>query len=198
LGARPGETVLDACAGRGNKTSLLARAVLPRGAVDACDLHASKLERLQAECARMGARPRATFAVDWTVGSGDVRDLYDRVLLDAPCTGIGTLRRRPDLALRRAKDDVALLAATQLAILSRAAEHVRPGGRLVYAVCSVLREEAEDVVAALLARLPGLRAARFDAAEARALAGESASFRLLPDVHKTDGYFLASFERAKE
>ena len=195
VGARPGEQVLDACAGRGNKTSLLARRVLPGGAVDACDLHASKLERLKTEVARLGVAPRATFAVDWTAGSGDVTALYDRVLVDAPCSGTGTLRRRPDLALRRASEDLAALAAMQIAIVARAAEHVRPGGRLVFAVCSVLREEAEDVVAALAERAPNLKLAPFDAPELRAITGDAPTLRLLPQVHGTDGYFLASFIR---
>jgi 16S rRNA (cytosine967-C5)-methyltransferase len=195
LGARPGEQVLDACAGRGNKTSLLARAVLPGGAVDACDLHTSKLQRLRRELARLGLAPRATFAVDWSAGSGDLTLRYDRVLVDAPCSGVGTLRRRPDLATRRVQEDLAGLAATQLAIASRAATHVRPGGRLVYAVCSVLREECEEVVEALLGSDPLLEPAPFDPPEGSALAGEQATLRLLPHLHGTDGYFLASFVR---
>jgi 16S rRNA (cytosine967-C5)-methyltransferase len=196
LGARAGDAVLDACAGRGNKTSLLARAVLSGGgAVDACDLHASKLERLRRELARLGLAPRATYAVDWSAGSGDVTARYDRVLVDAPCSGVGTLRRRPDLAARRAPEDLAALGAAQTEIAARAAEHVRPGGRLVYAVCSVLREESEEVVAALLARHPSLCPAPFDAPAARALAGDAPTLRLLPDAHGTDGYFVASFVR---
>ena len=143
----------------------------------------------------MHAAPRATFAVDWTVGAGDVTGVYDRVLVDAPCTGTGTLRRRPDLTSRRAPADVSALAAAQIAITARAAERVRPGGRLVYAVCSVLREEAEDVVLALAARAPSLRPAPFAGDAARALAGDAPTLRLLPHVHGTDGYFLASFVR---
>ncbi len=195
LGARPGEHVLDACAGRGNKTSLLARRVLPGGAVDACDLHVSKLERLKKELARLGLAAGQTFVVDWTAGSGDVEGTYDRVLVDAPCSGVGTLRRRPDLALRRTEADLGALAEMQIAIVVNAAKQVRPGGRLVFAVCSVLREEAEDVVAALAVRAPTLRPAPFDAPELRALAGDATTLRLLPNVHGTDGYFLASFVR---
>jgi 16S rRNA (cytosine967-C5)-methyltransferase len=195
LGARRGDAVLDACAGRGNKASLLARAVQPRGAVDACDLHEAKLLRLRAELGRMGLFPRATFAVDWRAGSGGVSGVYDRVLVDAPCTGVGTLRRRPDLATRRAPEDILAAAEAEGTIAARAAEHVKPGGRLVYAVCSVLREEAEDVVATLLSRAPFLRPAPFDAPEARVLEG-APTLRLLPHVHGTDGYFLASFVRS--
>jgi 16S rRNA (cytosine967-C5)-methyltransferase len=195
VGARDGETVLDACAGRGNKTGVLVRAVGTAGAVDACDSGPSKLERLGEELARLGLKVRATFAVDWTVGSGDVLGEYDRVLVDAPCTGVGTLRRRPEIGLRREATDLAAMAREQLAIASRAADHVRPGGALVYVVCSVLREEAEEVIAALLAARPELTPAPFDALEARAVAGDATSFRVLPHVQGTDGYFVAMLRR---
>ncbi|HEY6462462.1 MAG TPA: RsmB/NOP family class I SAM-dependent RNA methyltransferase, partial [Polyangiaceae bacterium] len=198
VGAREGETVLDACAGRGNKTGVLARAVgAPNGtgAVDACDAAPAKLVRLGEELGRLGLRARQTFAVDWTVGSGDVTGAYDRVLVDAPCTGMGTLRRRPEITLRREPTDLASKARDQVAILARAAEHVRPGGVLVYVVCSVLREEAEDVIDAVLRARPELAPAPFEAPEARALAGDAPSLRLLPDVHGTDGYFVALMRR---
>jgi 16S rRNA (cytosine967-C5)-methyltransferase len=195
VGARRGETVLDACAGRGNKTGVLARAVMPTGAVDACDSGPSKLERLREELSRLGLGVRATFAVDWTVGSGELQGEYDRVLVDAPCTGVGTLRRRPEIGLRREATDLGAKTREQIAIASRAADHVRPGGALVYVVCSVLREEAEDVIAALLGARPELAAAQFDAPEARAVCGDATSFRVLPHVHGTDGYFVAMLRR---
>ena len=197
LGARPGEQVLDACAGRGNKTAVLAREVGPDGAVDAADLHPAKLERLRSELGRLKLSVRSTYPVDWAVGSGDVGASYDRVLVDAPCSGIGTLRRRPELLARRAVQDLTSLEPLQLAIVARAAEHVKPGGRLVYAVCSVLREEGEDVIEKLRARMPRLVPAPFEGAAARAIAGDAPTLRLLPHVHGTDGYFLASF-RAEE
>jgi 16S rRNA (cytosine967-C5)-methyltransferase len=195
LGAGPHEVVLDACAGRGNKTAVLARAVGADGAVDACDAIPSKLDRLNDELSRIGLAPRAVFAVDWTVGSGAVPGGYDRVLVDAPCSGVGTLRRRPDIGQRRYRSDLAALAHTQTAIVARAAQHVRSGGTLVYVVCSVFREEAEEVVDAVLAAVPDLSAAAFEAPEARAVAGDASSFRLLPHVHGTDGYFVAHFVR---
>jgi len=194
LGARAGETVLDACAGRGNKTGLLARAVGASGAVDAADLHPAKLERLTSELERIGLAPRATFAVDWAAGSGGATGPYDRILVDAPCSGTGTIRRRPELLLRRTAKDLPALTELQTKILARVAGLVRPGGRVVYAVCSVLREESEDVIAA--AGSMGLEPVAFDAPIAAKLAGEGAtSFRLLPHEHGTDGYFVASFVR---
>ena len=193
LGVRPGETVLDACAGRGNKTGLLARRA--GGAVDAADLHPAKLERLVSELQRIGLAPRATFAVDWAQGTGGATGPYDRILVDAPCSGTGTLRRRPELLLRRVAADLPELAKLQRGILARVAPLLRPGGRLVYAVCSVLREEAEDVVADV-ATSCGLEPAPFDAPLAPQVASPGAtSFRLLPHVHGTDGYFVASFQR---
>lgn len=191
LGARPGERVLDACAGHGNKTWLLEREVGAEGAVHSADLHAHKLRQIP------GAREERIHVVDWSVGTGDVPGGFDRALVDAPCSGTGTLRRRPEIARRRSREDVARLAALQAEIVHQVAACVRSGGRLVYAVCSVLREEAEEVVAAVAARGGAggarLAPAPFDAAAARALFGEAAAFRLLPHVHGTDGYFAASF-----
>jgi len=195
LGARAGETVLDACAGRGNKTSLLAEAVGPTGAVDAADLYEQKLDRLREDLATLRLSPRATFAVDWTAGRGGVKEGYDRVLVDAPCSGVGTLRRRPEIALRREQEDLEAFARLQLKILLAAAPLVRPGGTVVYAVCSVLREEAENVVARATAEMPSLAAAAFPEGPARDLAGEHTSLRLLPQVHGTDGYFIACLQR---
>jgi 16S rRNA (cytosine967-C5)-methyltransferase len=163
--------------------------------VDACDASPSKLDRLAQELKRLGLAVRAKHAVDWTVGPGDVTGEYDRVLVDAPCTGVGTLRHRPEIALRLKEEDVAIKARAQLAIASTIADRVKPGGSLVYVVCSVLREEGEDVVEALLAARPELRAAAFDAPVVTALFGQATSFRLLPHVHGTDGYFVARMVR---
>jgi 16S rRNA (cytosine967-C5)-methyltransferase len=199
LGAEAGERVLDACAGRGNKTAVIARAVGSAGIVDACDNSKTKLERLGLELGRLGLAAHATYLVDWTAGSGEVRDLYDRVLVDAPCTGVGTLRRRPEIALRRRSPDLDAVARVQTQIALQAAHHVRPGGTLLYVVCSVLREEAEDVVAALCAARPDLAPAAFDpgASDIRRVAGDAPAFRLLPHVHGTDGYFVARLVRAR-
>ncbi len=199
LGARRGERVLDACAGRGNKTWLLGDEVGPEGAVDAADLYASKLERLKEGPAGRGAR--ATYAVDWAAGTGAFEEVprdYDRVLVDAPCSGVGTLRRRPEITLRRTAEDVKRLSSLQIAIVRSAATRVKDGGRLVFAVCSVLREEAEEVVERLLAEPSGtgvaLEKAAIDAELLQGIVGEGAtSFRLLPHVQGTDGYFVAGF-----
>ncbi len=188
VGARAGERVLDACAGRGNKTAVLSQS----GAlVDACDRDARKLARLGEEMTRLKTSAAHTFAVDWTVGSGDVQGNYDAILVDAPCSGVGTLRRRPELALRPFRP-LAERTAEQRAIVVGAARHLAAGGRLVYAVCSVVPEEAEDVVSAVAEHL---EPAPFVSDVANAIANGATSFRLLPHVHDTDGYFVASFRR---
>ncbi len=199
LGAKAGETVLDACAGRGNKTAILAHAVGPSGAVDAVDQHPKKLDRLAIELERVHVQARNVFAVDWSVGAGDVPlGAYDRVLVDAPCSGTGTIRKRPEIFVRRVESDLRSLAELQLAILERASAAVRPGGTLVYAVCSVLREECEDVIAKFAAKHPEFCARPFEDGPVKALADERTSLRLLPTKHGTEGYFMASFSRLVE
>jgi len=196
VGARPKDRVLDACAGRGNKAAVMARSVTGGGFVDVADSHPEKLSRLVEELGRVGLAPRQTLAVDWSVGSGECQGFYDRALVDAPCSGTGTVRRRPELLLRRQGEDLAALAALQEAIVLRVSEHMAPGGRLFYAVCSVLREEAEAVVESVLGKDASLETAPFDSPVAESLAGKGESrLRLLPHVHGTDGYFLASFRK---
>lgn len=191
VGASPGESVLDACAGRGGKTLLMLDDLGDQGAVDAADLHPRKLERLKERPG--GGRVRDVFGVDWTRGQGELDRTYDAVVVDAPCTGTGTLRRRPEIARRLGKGDPARMAALQLAIARSAATRVKPGGRLVYAVCSVLAEEG-PAVAAALGELPEL--------EPMALPGSvpgltpSAELSLTPGEHETDGYFVACFRRS--
>ena len=195
LRAMPGERVLDACAGRGNKTLLLAEQVGPAGCVDAADLHEPKLEALQERARALGLPVLHTFPVDWTVGTGDVPDGYDRVLVDAPCSGIGTMRRRPEVAHRDLDRTLPALHSLQSGILAHAATRCRKGGRIVYAVCSVLRNEAEDVIESVLSRGVPLEPVPFDDDHAIELIRGKTTMRLLPHEHGTDGYFLASLRK---
>ncbi|MBW2550063.1 MAG: Sun protein [Deltaproteobacteria bacterium] len=155
LQARPGERVLDACAGRGGKTAQLIECVGESGSVVATDLHEHRLEQISAELIRLRLDPAGleTACVDWTVGKGTVRGDFDRVLIDAPCTGIGTLRRRPEILLRTGRKDAARMGETQRRILENAGSLVRPGGTLLYAVCSPLSDEGPAVVESV--DLPG-------------------------------------------
>ena len=189
-----GERVLDACAGRGQKTSLFAEQVGPGGAVWATDVYPKKLAALQADSERLGAcRSQQLRAVDWTVGAGDVPADFDRVLVDAPCTGTGTLRRRPEIAARLQATDPGRLSALAETILRSAATRARPAGRVVFAVCSVLEEECEALVERVL---DVLEPAPFDCPELPGVVPEGAtSFRIGPTQFATDGYFAANFSR---
>lgn len=193
LNARGGERVLDACAGRGQKTTLIAEQLGSSGELWASDLHPKKLAALEAEHRRLGLVPPRVQAVDWSVGGGELPRNFDRILVDAPCTGTGTLRRRPEIGLRLGPEDPLRMSALQQTILRNVAAHLKPGGYLVYAVCSVLPEEAEVVVDAtrdLFVPVP------FELGVAAELAGPGASaLRLLPGKHGTDGYFIASLRR---
>ncbi|MFO0695725.1 MAG: transcription antitermination factor NusB [Polyangiales bacterium] len=148
VGAEPGERVLDACAGRGGKTTFLGSAVGPRGSVVALDVHEGRLRQIPPLFASLGLEASLeTIPVDLTVGTGGLEPGFDRVLVDAPCTGLGTLVRRPEILARVGPEDAERMAAIQLAILERAATLVKPGGVLVYSVCSPTRAEGADVVA---------------------------------------------------
>jgi 16S rRNA (cytosine967-C5)-methyltransferase len=188
-GAREGESVLDACAGAGGKTLLLAADVGERGRVHAADPDAEKLRRLRARAERAGAASIVT--VHGPAAPGDL--VVDRALVDAPCSELGALRRGPDLRWRMDSASFAPLPALQLAILSRAARHVRRGGTLVYATCTFRRAEDEDVALAF-------EAAHADFARASPAAPASVVtcegfVRTWPHVHGTDAFFAAAWRR---
>ncbi|HTV24556.1 MAG TPA: Sun protein, partial [Polyangiaceae bacterium] len=191
--AKPGERVLDACAGHGQKSSLIAEQLGDSGRLWVNDVAESKIARLRREFERLGLPEPASSVVDLTRGVGDIPGDMDRVIVDAPCTGTGTLRRRPEILRRLEPDDPARLAERAAQLLTQAATRARPGGRVLFVVCSVLRTECEDVAE----RVRGLlQPAPFDAPEAIRVAGAGAwQCRLLPSVHGSDGYYVASFVR---
>ncbi len=180
--ARPGMRVVDWCAGAGGKTLALAMAMQNRGQLVACDVSAARLEGAVRRLRRAGVhnveRHLLTAGDTWVKRRAGT---FDRVLVDAPCTGTGTWRRNPDARLRLTEADLAELLPKQAAILDQAALLVRAGGRLIYATCSLLREENEDQVTGFLARHP-----EFTATE---------GLILTPACHGTDGFFAAVLAR---
>lgn len=191
LGTRPGERVLDACAGHGQKSSLLAEQVGSAGALWVNDIAESKLQRLRQEFQRLGLPAPHAHLTDLSRGVGELPAGMDRVLVDAPCTGTGTLRRRPEILRRLTPEDPQRLADRATQLMRQAATRARPGGRVLFVVCSVLRSECEDVTERLR---EVLEPAPFDTPDAARVAGPGAwQCRLLPSVHGTDGYYVASF-----
>jgi len=200
--ARPGMRVVDFCAGAGGKTLALAATMRNRGKLVAVDTSARRLERSAQRLRRAGVSNVERRALDSERDKWVKRHAksFDRVFVDVPCLGTGTWRRNPDAKWRAGPGDLAELVERQQDILRSAARLVRPGGRLVYATCSLLREEDEAQAEAFLAAEPDF--APFPAARAweETIGGPSPAgdryLRLTPARHGTDGFFVAIFERA--
>lgn len=208
LDAKRGEMVVDFCAGAGGKTLAIGAQMRNTGRLYAFDVSAHRLEALKPRLARSGlsnVHP-AALAHERDERVKRLSGKIDRVLVDAPCSGLGTLRRNPDLKWRQDQTAIAELNAKQTAILDSAARMVKSGGRLVYATCSVLPEENEHVAQAFQAAHPDFVA--MDAGEVLAqLKVENAAslcaggdtgtqyVRLWPHAHQTDGFFAAVWQR---
>ncbi len=193
LAPRDGETVLDLCAGTGIKTSQIL-AMAPGASVRAVDLDGRKLARCVALCRAMGLPAPATLAADArTLADGDLAGTADAILLDAPCTGLGTLVRRPEVRYVRRGQDIAAAAALQAELLRAAARLLKPGGRLAYAVCSFTVEEGAEVVARALADRPFL--APDPIAIGAPFRRPDGTLAILPWRHGMDGFFVARLRR---
>jgi len=199
LDARPGERVLDVCAAPGTKATALAERVGDEGRVLALDRHAGRLGLVGRDARRLGLHGLGVATADATAPLDRLAPpaSFDRVLVDAPCSGLGSLRRNPDARWRLRPEDPARLAETQAAILRRAAVALRPGGALVYSTCTLLPEENEAVVEAFLAESPDFRLATPEEVPAcvRPLLSAEAFMRVLPHRHDADGFFAARLER---
>lgn len=193
LGVSAGQRVLDLCAGGGGKT----RALCAMGAtVVAADINPRRLE---------AAKKRAPEVEAWLVADGTKPPFamrsFDAILIDAPCTGVGTLRRAPDRAHRLRESEVATYAKIQRGLVAAAAGLLRPGGRLVYATCSLLPAENEDVIDTVLEDRPELRPAPLREGWTHALRPdvheEAARHVLLPSKEGTDGFFVAALTKVE-
>jgi len=195
------DMVVDFCAGAGGKTLLLGALMRSQGRLYAFDVVNRRLASLAPRLKRSGL---SNVHPQLLEGERDARvkrlaGKIDRVLVDAPCTGFGTLRRNPDLKWRQPESAVAELAAKQAAILASAATLVKPGGRLVYATCSVLPDENETIVAQFLAHHPAFSAGNVaaDLARANIALDTGPTLKLFPHRHGCDGFFAAILERAR-
>ncbi|MGI9592527.1 MAG: 16S rRNA (cytosine(967)-C(5))-methyltransferase RsmB [Myxococcota bacterium] len=199
LDPQPSEHVLDACAAPGGKAGAIAERLGGTGELLALDRHPRRLDLVRRHARRLGLSDVRCVARDATRSLSDLapRGGFDRVLVDAPCSGLGTLRRNPDARWRVGPDDPARLAETQRTLLRNLSSLVRPGGALVYSTCTVLPEENEQVIEAFLAEFADfelLPAERLPD-EARPLVGDDGFLRSLPHRHGADGFFAARLVR---
>ncbi|KPL67797.1 RNA methyltransferase [Erythrobacter sp. SG61-1L] len=196
VGAAPGETVIDLCAGAGGKTLALAAAMENRGTLIAADTDRARLSRLAPRAERAGAVVAHTVLLDpgrelaaleqWRGGA-------DAVLVDAPCSGTGTWRRNPEARWRLTEAQLARYVDTQARLMDVAADLVRPGGRLIYVTCSLLDQEGANQVEGFLARHADWRA---EAVALPAGTARGGGIRLTPLAEGTDGFFIARLSRA--
>ena len=196
MDAQPGERVLDLCASPGGKTVALAAAMRDSGTIVACDVRTARVTLLHDTVERSGAHHAHIVHVP-VHGPLPFAGTFDRVLVDAPCSGLGTIRRDPDIRWRREPHDLPRLAKQQVDLLMRAATVVRPGGRLVYATCSSEPDENEDVVTAFLEKTP------FDRVDLRneppamlaPLLDDTGAMRTLPFAHGLEAFFATALVR---
>lgn len=193
VGAQPGETVIDLCAGAGGKTLALAAAMDNRGVLLACDTVRARLDKLAPRAGRAGAHMIDTVLLNpdrELEALAEWQGRADAVLVDAPCSGTGTWRRNPEARWRLRPADITRYAEVQARLLDLGAQLVRPGGRLVFVTCSLLDAEGADGAAAFLARHPGWRS---DPLGLPAGQPRGNGIRLAPDHDGTDGFFIARF-----
>ena len=197
--ARPGDRVVDFCAGAGGKTLAIAAQMNNKGRIIACDVSEGRLKRSAERFRRAGVHNAETRLLSSETDRWVKRHKagFDRVLVDAPCSGTGTWRRNPDARWRAAEEQgLDSLVALQARILASAARLVKPGGRLVYATCSMLSEENENQVRAFLAAHPGFQIVPVkEAAPQVARSAHEDFLSLTPAQHDTDGFFAAVLRR---
>lgn len=194
LDPQPGELVADTCAAPGTKATHLAQLMRDRGRIVAIDPHAARLRLLAQSAARLGTGIIECHAGGVAAVAGRWKGRCDRALVDAPCSNLGVLRRNPDVKWKRQAEDLARLADKQRGILAAAAAMVKPGGRLVYATCSLEPEENDAVVRAFLDGHPEWRPD--PPAEFPVPADAAGVIRCLPHLHGTDGFTAARLVRA--
>jgi 16S rRNA (cytosine967-C5)-methyltransferase len=194
----PGEKILDACAGAGVKASHLAEIMKNQGTVTAVDISRQKVKALRENAERLGIAIIAPLVRDLREDPGDdFRGAFDGILLDVPCSGLGTLRRNPEIKWRITAQDLHRHAVLQKRLLGVAAGCLRQGGRLVYCTCSVMSEENEAVIAGFLSRHGDFRCIRPPDIIPLSMVTDAGFFKTRPNHHGTDGFFGAVLQRVR-
>ncbi|MBK5274537.1 MAG: 16S rRNA (cytosine(967)-C(5))-methyltransferase RsmB [Desulfuromonadales bacterium] len=193
LDPQSGERVLDACAAPGGKATHLAQLMGNRGELLAMDVSQTKLPLIQETAQRLGITIISTRAADLLRTGAFPADAFDRILLDAPCSGLGVIRRNPEAKWRVTPEDITRLAATQKIMLNNTMRMLKPGGKLLYSTCSTSSEENEGVVADFISRRPDCVLENLNEIfpDYQELFTEEGMFRAWPHRHNMDGFFAA-------
>lgn len=189
---KPGQRVLDVCAAPGGKSFSAAFAMGNQGSIQSCDLHENKLKRVRESAERLGITCIEAAPADGRVFKPEWENAFDVVLVDAPCSGLGIIRKKPDTRYKKA-DELFALPVIQTAILENAARYVAPGGTLVYSTCTILPEENEQVSDAFLAEHPEFSRESFTLPEP--VGKTDGRLTLWPQRHDTDGFYICRMTR---
>ncbi len=187
----PGMRVLDACACPGGKSFAAAIRMRDRGSILACDIHEKKLGLLRNGARRLGIGIIGTRVMDARAFDPTMEEVFDAVIADVPCSGLGVIAKKPEIRGKKPEDLLAL-PEIQYAIVSNVSRYVKPGGVLLYATCTVRREENEDVALRFLKANPAFRAEAFQIA---GISGNDGMYTFWPQVNGTDGFFAAKFRK---
>ncbi|MEE1132180.1 MAG: 16S rRNA (cytosine(967)-C(5))-methyltransferase RsmB [Caryophanon sp.] len=199
LDPQPGERIYDMCAAPGGKTTHIAEKMNNEGKVLASDLHAKKLNLIDENVARLGLDIVEAIPLDGRKAADLLGEAsFDRVLVDAPCSGLGVMRRKPDIKYTKREEDLANLQTIQLALLDNAVRILKPGGRLVYSTCTVDRTENEGTVQAFLAKHPHMEAEQMTLPQSLMDKQQNGMLQVFPQDFGSDGFFVASFRKKGE
>ena len=182
MAAKPGDTVIDVCSAPGGKATAMAEGMRNTGKVIATDIYKRKVDTIEDDAKRLGIKILDARCWDATKTDSSLIEVADRVLVDAPCSGLGTARRKPEVKYKEFDENMKRLPEKQLDILNVSSQYVKPGGILVYSTCTVAKNENEGVVKAFLRRQK-----EFDVIE---------RVQLLPHIDGTDGFFICKMKKS--
>lgn len=199
LDPKPGEKILDVCAAPGGKTTHIGQVMENRGHIDAWDIHEHKIALINKNAKRLGIDIIKASQRDALMFYEEATDVYDRVLVDAPCSGTGIIRRKPDIKWKRKKDDFGNLVEIQKKILYNSSRYVKPGGILVYSTCSIDARENEQIISAFLSENRDFSSESLENCLPQALKDKEeingGILKLYPHIDRTDGFFIARMRR---
>ena len=193
---KPGQKVLDACAAPGGKTTQIAQIIGPKGQVTAWDIYEHRVKLIQQNAKRMRLN-NINAQIHNACDKIDEKNLFDRILIDAPCSGIGLLRRKPETRYIKSKKDSSDLHKIQVAILDNVSQFVKEDGILTYSTCTMLRKENQDTVQSFLANHPNFTLIKTKTSNNLKASRVDKTLNIYPDDFGSDGFFIANFKKVK-